>query len=204
MTTIRITLPNNIIVETDFTSAMAIINGYNSNTPAPKQDRIQQVKANNALIAPKLALEAKKVQAKINQNNLYSPQVIEYNPMELLTAQQRKILSASFHYAPSKDKSKGRAAYVAAILMDFQIHTIKEIATLSGANLSTIGFAIDRLREIGSQIDTTSERLGSKTMVQLNILVKPNPRRIYAKAHSVKAATKSQASTSDGFNNLTV
>ena len=42
------------------------------------------IKANNALIAPKLALEAKKVQAKINQNNLYSPQVIEYNPMEFV------------------------------------------------------------------------------------------------------------------------
>lgn len=201
MTTIRITLPNNIVIDTDITSAMAIIDRFN---PQVAKERVEQVKANNALIAPKLTLEAKKLQAKINQNNLYNSQVIEYNPLELLTAQQRKILSASFHYAPSKDKSKGRAAYVAAILMDFQIHTIKEIATLSGANLSTIGFAIDRLREIGSQIDTTSERLGSKTMVQLNVLVKPNPRRIYAKAHSVKPAVKTQASTSDGFNNLTV
>ena len=50
MTTIRITLPNNIIVETDFTSAMAIINGYNSNTATPKQDRVEQIKANNALL----------------------------------------------------------------------------------------------------------------------------------------------------------
>lgn len=199
MSTIRIILPNNIVVDTDIADALSIINGYNPDIAQYKQDAVKQ-----EITKKILAFETKKVQAKINQNNLYSPQVIEYNPIQLLTAQQRKILSASFHYAPSKDKSKGRAAYVAAILMDFQIHTIKEIATLSGANLSTIGFAIDRLREIGSQIDTTSERLGSKTMVQLNILVKPNPRRIYAKAHSVKPATKTQASTSDGFNNLTV
>lgn len=199
MTTIRIILPNNIVVDTDIADALSIINGYNPDIAKYKQDAVKQ-----EITKKILAFETKKVQAKINQNNLYSPQVIEYNPVQLLTAQQRKILSASFHYAPSKDKSKGRAAYVAAILMDFQIHTIKEIATLSGANLSTIGFAIDRLREIGSQIDTTSERLGSKTMVQLNVLVKPNPRRIYAKAHSVKPAIKTQASTSDGFNNLTV
>ena len=199
MSTIRIILPNNIVVDTDIADALSIINGYNPDIAKYKQDAVKQ-----EITKKILAFETKKVQAKINQNNLYSPQVIEYNPVQLLTAQQRKILSASFHYAPSKDKSKGRAAYVAAILMDFQIHTIKEIATLSGANLSTIGFAIDRLREIGSQIDTTSERLGSKTMVQLNILVKPNPRRIYAKAHSVKPAIKTQASTSDGFNNLTV
>ena len=199
MSTIRIILPNNIVVDTDIADALSIINGYNPDIAQYKQDAVKQ-----EITKKILAFETKKVQAKINQNNLYSPQVIEYNPIQLLTAQQRKILSASFHYAPSKDKSKGRAAYVAAILMDFQIHTIKEIATLSGANLSTIGFAIDRLREIGSQIDTTSERLGSKTMVQLNILVKPNPRRIYAKAHSVKPAIKTQASTSDGFNNLTV
>ena len=199
MSTIRIILPNNIVVDTDIADALSIINGYNPDIAQYKQDAVKQ-----EITKKILAFETKKVQAKINQNNLYSPQVIEYNPIQLLTAQQRKILSASFHYAPSKDKSKGRAAYVAAILMDFQIHTIKEIATLSGANLSTIGFAIDRLREIGSQIDTTSERLGSKTMVQLNILVKPNPKRIYAKAHSVKPAIKTQASTSDGFNNLTV
>lgn len=199
MSTIRIILPNNIVVDTDIADALSIINGYNPDIAQYKQDAVKQ-----EITKKILAFETKKVQAKINQNNLYSPQVIEYNPIQLLTAQQRKILSASFHYAPSKDKSKGRAAYVAAILMDFQIHTIKEIATLSGANLSTIGFAIDRLREIGSQIDTTSERLGSKTMVQLNVLVKPNPRRIYAKAHSVKPAIKTQASTSDGFNNLTV
>ena len=199
MSTIRIILPNNIVVDTDIADALSIINGYNPDIAQYKQDAVKQ-----EITKKILAFETKKVQAKINQNNLYSPQVIEYNPIQLLTAQQRKILSASFHYAPSKDKSKGRAAYVAAILMDFQIHTIKEIATLSGANLSTIGFAINRLREIGSQIDTTSERLGSKTMVQLNVLVKPNPRRIYAKDHSVKPAIKTQASTSDGFNNLTV
>lgn len=194
--TIRITLPNNIVIDTDITSAVVLIDRF-SRTEDLEEIKQFKIIETTTPVAPKPA-------SKINKKIALTPQVTEYSPVELLTAQQRKILSASFHYAPSKDKSKGRAAYVAAILMDFQIHTIKEIATLSGANLSTIGFAIDRLREIGSQIDTTSERLGSKTMVQLNILVKPNPRRVFTKAHSVKPATKTQASISDGFNNLTV
>jgi len=203
MNTVRITLPNNVIVDADFESALSIIKGLTLTPVLEEPKKVKQVKVSKPIIASKIVTEIKQLKTKI-EKDVVVPNISNYNPVRSLTTTQRKILAAAFHYAPDKNNSKGRAAYIAAILMDFQIHTVYELIALSSANISTVSFTLTRLREIGSQIDTTSDRLASKTLVQLNVLVNPKSKITSDKAHTPKQKIMSQASTSDGFNNLTV
>jgi hypothetical protein len=172
MSTIRIILPGNVTVETDVKTGTELLRELSM--VKPPAETIDRIKLNNALLAPKVAAELESVEnskpAKATKTIIADLPVTAQ-----LTQTQREYLSYLFYYAPSKTKSKGKAAYVAAILMDREIHTVAELKKAANAPTATVTFAIQRFRQAGCTVETTTTNMRDKTLVQLTRMVKPKP-----------------------------
>ncbi len=177
MSTIRIILPGNVTVETDVKTGTELLRELSM--VKPPAETIDRIKLNNALLAPRVAAELEAAEQKNAQKaSLAKPvkTIIADLPVTAqLTPSQREYLSFLFYYAPSKTKSKGKAAYVAAILMDREIHTVAELKKAANAPTATVTFAIQRFRQAGCTIETTTTNMRDKTLVQLTRMVKPKP-----------------------------
>jgi hypothetical protein len=172
MSTIRIILPGNVTVETDVKTGTELLRELSM--VKPPAETIDRIKLNNALLAPKVAAELEAVENSKPAKAVKT--IIADLPVTAqLTPSQREYLSYLFYYAPSKTKSKGKAAYVAAILMDREIHTVAELKKAANAPTATVTFAIQRFRQAGCTIETTTTNMRDKTLVQLTRMVKPKP-----------------------------
>jgi hypothetical protein len=172
MSTIRIILPGNVTVETDVKTGTELLRELSM--VKPPAETIDRIKLNNALLAPKVAAELESVENSKPAKAVKT--IIADLPVTAqLTQTQREYLSYLFYYAPSKTKSKGKAAYVAAILMDREIHTVAELKKAANAPTATVTFAIQRFRQAGCTIETTTTNMRDKTLVQLTRMVKPKP-----------------------------
>jgi hypothetical protein len=172
MSTIRIILPGNVTVETDVKTGTELLRELSM--VKPPAETIDRIKLNNALLAPKVAAELESVENSKPAKAVKT--IIADLPVTAqLTPSQREYLSYLFYYAPSKTKSKGKAAYVAAILMDREIHTVAELKKAANAPTATVTFAIQRFRQAGCTIETTTTNMRDKTLVQLTRMVKPKP-----------------------------
>jgi hypothetical protein len=172
MSTIRIILPGNVTVETDVKTGTELLRELSM--VKPPAETIDRIKLNNALLAPKVAAELESVENSKPAKAVKT--IIADLPVTAqLTQTQREYLSYLFYYAPSKTKSKGKAAYVAAILMDREIHTVAELKKAANAPTATVTFAIQRFRQAGCTVETTTTNMRDKTLVQLTRMVKPKP-----------------------------
>jgi hypothetical protein len=112
-----------------------------------------------------------------------------------LSKENAAIISSLFAYPMSKNTDIGRPAYVAAILLDGEPHSIADIK-LASNSLTTkpIHTAIDRLRKSGSAVTLSTKYLTPNTIVQVT---KVNT--------NVQATKFKKASTSrNSFKNLSV
>jgi|688.fasta_scaffold00358_80 hypothetical protein len=176
MSTVRINLPNDITIEATPDQAVAILAKLSTPNAETEDQRISRIKAQNAAIKPKLEAELKELEAKIVKDKKApaNKTIIADLPVSSqISRPQREVLDSIFFYAPSRTKSKGKAAYVAAILMDREIHSMQELKRLSNAPTSTVTFAIRRLREAGSTVEVSSQVMSKNTLVQLTRLAKP-------------------------------
>jgi len=172
MSTIRIILPGNVTVETDVKTGTELLRELSM--VKPPAETIDRIKLNNALLAPKVAAELEAFE-KSKPAKATKTIIADLPVTAQLTQTQREYLSYLFYYAPSKTKSKGKAAYVAAILMDREIHTVAELKKAANAPTATVTFAIQRFRQAGCTVETTTTNMRDKTLVQLTRMVKPKP-----------------------------
>jgi hypothetical protein len=174
MTTVRINLPNNISIEATPDQAVAILAKLSNTTSETEDQRVSRIIAQNAAIKPKLEAELKELETKIVDKKNKEYAVIADLPVtSQITRAQREVLDSIFFYAPNKKSSKGKAPYIAAILMDREIHSMQELKRLSNAPTTTVTFAIQRLREAGSTVEVSSQVMSKNTLVQLTRLAKP-------------------------------
>lgn len=172
MSTIRIILPGNVTVETDVKTGTELLRELSM--VKPPAESIDRIKLNNALLAPKVAAELEAIENSKPAKAVKT--IIADLPVTAqLTPSQREYLSYLFYYAPSKTKAKGKAAYIAAILMDREIHSVAELKKAANAPTATVTFAIQRFRQAGCTIETTTTNMRDKTLVQLTRMVKPKP-----------------------------
>ena len=200
MSTIRIILPGNVTVETDVKTGTELLRELSM--VKPPAETIDRIKLNNALLAPKVAAELQSVENSKPAKAVKT--IIADLPVTAqLTQTQREYLSYLFYYAPSKIKSKGKAAYVAAILMDREIHTVAELKKAANAPTATVTFAIQRFRQAGCTVETTTTNMRDKTLVQLTRMVKPKP-VIKEVPVVIPKETITVTPPAFGFKNLTV
>jgi hypothetical protein len=200
MSTIRIILPGNVTVETDVKTGTELLRELSM--VKPPAETIDRIKLNNALLAPKVAAELESVENSKPAKAVKT--IIADLPVTAqLTQTQREYLSYLFYYAPSKTKSKGKAAYVAAILMDREIHTVAELKKAANAPTATVTFAIQRFRQAGCTVETTTTNMRDKTLVQLTRMVKPKP-VIKEVPVVIPKETITVTPPAFGFKNLTV
>jgi predicted RNA methylase len=174
MSTVRINLPNDISIEATPDQAVAILAKLSNTTSETEDQRISRIIAQNAAIKPKLEAELKELETKIVDKKNKEYAVIADLPVtSQITRAQREVLDSIFFYAPNKKSSKGKAPYIAAILMDREIHSMQELKRLSNAPTTTVTFAIQRLREAGSTVEVSSQVMSKNTLVQLTRLAKP-------------------------------
>lgn len=177
MNTVRIILPNDFIIEATVDQATEILNKISSGTTLTPEQNQERLKKQNESLRPKIQEEI---------NNIKEDKVVPVKPAKQvktvvfpvpvtarLTVPQRQLIQAAFYYAPDKATAKGKAAYIAAILMDRQIYTVDQLKKLADAPTSTVTFAIRRLREAGSKVDTSSTVMSKNTLVQLSRISKP-------------------------------
>lgn len=215
MSTVRISLPNSITIEATPEQAVEILAKLSA--PAiveTEAQRAERIKAKNATLQPKIKAEFEELNNKIT--NKKAPQATKTIIQDLpITAQlkpaDRKLLADIFYYTPNKLTSKGKAAYVAAILMDRQIHSVPELKRLANAPTSTITFVVRRLREAGWLVETTSQLMTKSTLVQLTRVSKPKfkvtrtPKNTGSKKQSSpKPGTNSPIIIPKGFTDLAI
>lgn len=210
MNSIRIVLPGNIVVETDVQSATALLqNLSNIQLTQDRMDKVnlsspekQQPKGLTTLQVEKdiqdfsKEIKSKKIKSSIS----YGTKTVTPD-MPRVSKIEREFIAQSFHYSPSKQNSKGRAAYIASILMDRQIHTVPQLIEQSNSNTSTLSFVLERLRKNGCKLDTTSVVLTKNTLVQLISIPKIN-KNTFDK--SIIKSSISNVSSSSGFKNLAI
>ena len=212
MTTVRINLPNNISIEATPDQAVAILAKLSNTTSETEDQRVSRIIAQNAAVKPKLEAELKELETKIVDKKNKEYAVIADLPVtSQITRAQREVLDSIFFYAPNKKSSKGKAPYIAAILMDREIHSMQELKRLSNAPTTTVTFAIQRLREAGSTVEVSSQVMSKNTLVQLTRLAKPKFKvnrtltRTKTKAQNSPAPAKnSPILIPKGFTELTV
>jgi hypothetical protein len=200
MSTIRIILPGNVTVETDVKTGTELLRELSM--VKPPTETIDRIKLNNALLAPKVAAELEAFE-KSKPAKATKTIIADLPVTAQLTQTQREYLSYLFYYAPSKTKSKGKAAYVAAILMDREIHTVAELKKAANAPTATVTFAIQRFRQAGCTVETTTTNMRDKTLVQLTRMVKPKP-VIKEVPVVIPKETITVTPPAFGFKNLTV
>lgn len=87
------------------------------------------------------------------------------------------ILESLFAYPMNKNTDPGRPAYVAAILLDGQPHTVSDIKIQANAiTTKPIHTAVERLRKSGSTVKLSTKKMTPSTVVQvtkINKNVKP-------------------------------
>ena len=214
MSTVRINLPNDISIEATPEQAVAILAKLSNSNAETEDQRINRIVAQNAAIKPKLEAELKELEAKIIKEKKApaTKTIIADLPAPLqINRAQREVLDSIFFYAPNKRSSKGKAPYIAAILMDREIHSMQELKRLANAPTTTVTFAIRRLREAGSTVEVSSQVMSKNTLVQLTRLAKPKFKvnrtltRTKTKAQNSPAPAKnSPIVIPKGFTELTV
>jgi len=212
MSTVRINLPNNISIEATPEQAVAILAKLSNTNSETEDQRVSRIIAQNAAVKPKLEAELKELEAKIvNKKNKEYAVIADLPVSSQITRAQREVLDSIFFYAPSKTSSKGKAPYIAAILMDREIHSMQELKRLANAPTTTVTFAIRRLREAGSTVEVSSQVMSKNTLVQLTRLAKPKFKvnrtltRTKTKAQNSPAPAKnSPIVIPKGFTELTV
>lgn len=177
MNTVRIILPNDFIIEASPDQAAEILQKITNTvavTPEEKQERLNQ---HNESMRQKIQTEMDSISSnkvKVNTKPKAVKTVVFPAPVTArLTAPQRKLIEDAFYYAPDKTTAKGKAAYIAAILLDRQIYTVGQLKQLADAPTSAVTFAIRRLREAGSKVDTSSTVMTKNTLVQVSRISKP-------------------------------
>jgi predicted RNA methylase len=198
MSTVRINLPNDISIEATPDQAVAILAKLSNTTSETEDQRISRIIAQNAAIKPKLEAELKELETKIVDKKNKEYAVIADLPVtSQITRAQREVLDSIFFYAPNKKSSKGKAPYIAAILMDREIHSMQELKRLANAPTTTVTFAIRRLREAGSTVEVSSQVMSKNTLVQLTRLAKP---KFKVNRTLTRTKTKAQNSPAPGKN----
>lgn len=215
MSTVRISLPNSITIEATPEQAVEILSKISAPAVVETEaQRAQRIKAKNATLQPKIKAEFEELQNKIKPKKAVEPvkTIIQDLPITAqLKPAESRMLSDIFYYLPNKASSKGKAPYIAAILMDRQIHNLQELKRLANCPTSTITFVVRRLREAGWTVETTSEIMSKSTLIQLTKIAKPKfkvsrvPRRTGSKAQSTsKPGTNSPIVIPKGFTDLAI
>lgn len=189
MSTIKINLQNGIVIEgLETDQAIDILQKLNSSQVSVNQ----KIKNENAVLKPQIDAELKKLQAKITRKKqaLTSEEsVIPNLPVtSQLTLDQRELLHKAFYYAPNVNTSKGKAPYTAAILMDGKVYTLAHLKSLVDAPTSTIAFAIERLREAGCVVETTTSNYSKNTLIHLTSIGKLQSKVYIGQANSPKSS----------------
>lgn len=165
----------------------------------------EKIKQENFILKPKFEAELKKLETKIARKK----QTLATNTTAMsnlptssqLTFDQLKLLSTAFYYAPDKTKSKGKAPYIAALLMDGKTYSLSYIKSIIDVPTSTVTFVIKRLREAGCVVDTTTENLAKNTLIHVSSISKPKSKLYTGKANSPKIATPKAQKTPDTAKN---
>lgn len=189
MSTIKLNLQNGIVIEgLDSSQVIDILQKLDS-YQVPNKEKI---KRENAILKPQIEAELKKLQTKITRKKKALANTREVIPdlpiTSQLTLDQRKLLHTAFYYAPNKSTSKGKAPYTAAVLMDGKVYTLAHLKSIVDAPTTTIAFAIERLREAGCVVDTSTSNLSKNTLIHLSSIGKPKSKIYIGQANSPKIA----------------
>ena len=197
MSTIKVSLQNGIVIEgLEPNQLIDILQKLDSSQVSNKE----KIKQENAILKPQIEAELKKLQTKITRNKKAlenNKEVIPDLPVTAnLATDQRKLLHTAFYYAPNKSTSKGKAPYIAAILMDGKVYTLAHLKSIVDAPTTTVLFAIERLREAGCIVDTSTSNLIKNTLIHLSSIGKPKSKLYIGQANSPKIAIPKAQKTS--------
>jgi len=188
----------------DINQIIDILQKLDSSQTSNKKRILQE----NAILKPQIEAELKKLQTKITRNKKSlstSNEVIPDLPVTAeLTSDQRKLLHTAFYYAPNKATSKGKAPYIAAILMDGKVYTLAHLRSIVDAPTTTISFAIQRLREAGCTVDTSTSNLSKNTLIHLSSIGKPKSKLYIGQANSPKIAIPKAQKASSAAKNSSI